>query len=288
MIRTSSLSQLSAEYASVLASTGDHSSQQSTFRTALIGNEPLFPPAYYGHEPCVYFSGPSSSCGPGELTHEPGALFGPGVMPYGRSPEDSETATSQYRDPYQYAGISAPFPHSYQERRMGAPLLGGGSSAGPSVYSSAYTANSSEVSESSAREQSFSMDWRPPSLAAMEPLQERSLPVSPWRYGADGATEGWEPAAHAESCWTFGGSQGDFLRRCSFCHRSLERCDIFMYRGEKGFCSQACRQQQILIDERSATRASGRLFSMIPSVGAGSQRPRTGGGGSAFLMSAAA
>ncbi|XP_004251977.1 FCS-Like Zinc finger 14-like [Solanum lycopersicum] len=41
----------------------------------------------------------------------------------------------------------------------------------------------------------------------------------------------------------------DFLNICSLCHKHLEGLDIFIYRGEKAFCSSECRLKQISIDE---------------------------------------
>ncbi|KAF8104912.1 hypothetical protein N665_0165s0002 [Sinapis alba] len=44
---------------------------------------------------------------------------------------------------------------------------------------------------------------------------------------------------------------GDFLRCCSLCTRHLvPGRDIYMYRGDRAFCSLECRQQQITVDER--------------------------------------
>ncbi|KAL0695142.1 hypothetical protein Bca4012_062322 [Brassica carinata] len=44
---------------------------------------------------------------------------------------------------------------------------------------------------------------------------------------------------------------GDFLRCCSLCKRHLvPGRDIYMYRGDRAFCSLECRQQQITVDER--------------------------------------
>ncbi|KAF5177797.1 Fcs-like zinc finger [Thalictrum thalictroides] len=42
----------------------------------------------------------------------------------------------------------------------------------------------------------------------------------------------------------------DFLSFCYFCKKKLEQGkDIYMYRGEKAFCSCACRDQEILVEE---------------------------------------
>ncbi|GMI94937.1 hypothetical protein like AT1G74940 [Hibiscus trionum] len=42
----------------------------------------------------------------------------------------------------------------------------------------------------------------------------------------------------------------DFLSSCHLCKKKLHGKDIYMYRGEKGFCSPECRATQIMIDER--------------------------------------
>lgn len=44
-------------------------------------------------------------------------------------------------------------------------------------------------------------------------------------------------------------SQDNFLRFCNHCKKKLgEGKDIYMYRGEKAFCSQECRCQEMLLD----------------------------------------
>lgn len=48
--------------------------------------------------------------------------------------------------------------------------------------------------------------------------------------------------------------QDDFLSACYLCKRHLSPGkDIYMYRGDRAFCSVECRCQQILMDERSET-----------------------------------
>ncbi|KAI3915160.1 hypothetical protein MKW98_011505 [Papaver atlanticum] len=42
----------------------------------------------------------------------------------------------------------------------------------------------------------------------------------------------------------------DFLSSCYLCRKKLHGKDIYMYRGEKAFCSNECRYQQIASDER--------------------------------------
>ncbi|XP_074280800.1 FCS-Like Zinc finger 13-like [Silene latifolia] len=45
-------------------------------------------------------------------------------------------------------------------------------------------------------------------------------------------------------------SDYDFLSSCQLCRKTLHGKDIYMYKGEKAFCSEECRQRQIGIDER--------------------------------------
>lgn len=60
----------------------------------------------------------------------------------------------------------------------------------------------------------------------------------------------------------------DFLNACFFCKRLLgPGKDIFMYRGDRAFCSAECRYQQIVIDERkercsAAFKAGSNVFSL--------------------------
>lgn len=41
----------------------------------------------------------------------------------------------------------------------------------------------------------------------------------------------------------------NFLSSCHLCNKKLHGKDIFMYRGEKAFCSTECRYRQIVMDE---------------------------------------
>lgn len=41
----------------------------------------------------------------------------------------------------------------------------------------------------------------------------------------------------------------DFLSYCYLCKKKLHGLDIFMYRGEKAFCSAECRYKQMSVDE---------------------------------------
>ncbi|XP_057545114.1 FCS-Like Zinc finger 13-like [Amaranthus tricolor] len=54
------------------------------------------------------------------------------------------------------------------------------------------------------------------------------------------------PAKFLDDC----SSEPDFLSSCHLCKKGLIDKDIYMYRGEKAFCSEECRQRQIGIDER--------------------------------------
>lgn len=54
----------------------------------------------------------------------------------------------------------------------------------------------------------------------------------------------------------------DFLSACFFCHRPLAPGkDIYMYRGDRAFCTAECRYQQIVIDERKERCAAAALKS---------------------------
>ncbi|TXG69107.1 hypothetical protein EZV62_004042 [Acer yangbiense] len=47
----------------------------------------------------------------------------------------------------------------------------------------------------------------------------------------------------------------DFLSFCYLCNKKLERgADIYMYRGEKAFCSIECREEEILAEEEAEKR----------------------------------
>ncbi|XP_052141863.1 FCS-Like Zinc finger 12-like [Oryza glaberrima] len=43
----------------------------------------------------------------------------------------------------------------------------------------------------------------------------------------------------------------DFLSRCFLCDKRLDGLDIYMYRGEKAFCSSECRCHQMLMDDHA-------------------------------------
>ncbi|KAL6634677.1 hypothetical protein ACP70R_027348 [Stipagrostis hirtigluma subsp. patula] len=69
-------------------------------------------------------------------------------------------------------------------------------------------------------------------------------------------------------------SASSFLQRCSLCHKELaEGTDIYMYRGDRAFCSVECRCRQIFMDEDAAAGNSS------CAKGAAAVRRQAGGGG---------
>lgn len=57
-------------------------------------------------------------------------------------------------------------------------------------------------------------------------------------------------------------TMADFLNSCFLCKKQLKGLDIFMYRGEKAFCSAECRCTQISIDEHKEKCGSGAMKSL--------------------------
>ncbi|TMW82680.1 hypothetical protein EJD97_005397 [Solanum chilense] len=57
-------------------------------------------------------------------------------------------------------------------------------------------------------------------------------------------------------------TMADFLNSCFLCKKQLKGLDIFMYRGEKAFCSAECRCTQISIDEHKEKCGSGAIKSL--------------------------
>ncbi|KAG2667975.1 hypothetical protein I3843_15G133900 [Carya illinoinensis] len=66
----------------------------------------------------------------------------------------------------------------------------------------------------------------------------------------------------------FGGEfrTADFLSTCYLCKKQLHGLDIFMYRGEKAFCSAECRDKHIRSDEYKEKCGSGALKPLDCSV----------------------
>ncbi|KAJ7956011.1 DUF581 domain-containing protein [Quillaja saponaria] len=61
-------------------------------------------------------------------------------------------------------------------------------------------------------------------------------------------SSGYQKQRHVEAEPSFPTS--DFLSSCHLCRKKLHGKDIYMYRGEKAFCSTECRSSQIMMDER--------------------------------------
>ncbi|KAG2328148.1 hypothetical protein Bca4012_037180 [Brassica carinata] len=52
-----------------------------------------------------------------------------------------------------------------------------------------------------------------------------------------------------------------FLKTCHLCLKRLRQDkDVYMYRGNLGFCSKECRESQILIDEKKDLEASTKMM----------------------------
>ncbi|XP_020576121.1 uncharacterized protein LOC110021806 [Phalaenopsis equestris] len=57
----------------------------------------------------------------------------------------------------------------------------------------------------------------------------------------------------------------DFLKFCHLCSKELSlQQEVYMYRGDQGFCSVECRNRQILEDERIEFNASTRSRFRVP------------------------
>ncbi|KAH6783754.1 hypothetical protein C2S52_008713 [Perilla frutescens var. hirtella] len=55
----------------------------------------------------------------------------------------------------------------------------------------------------------------------------------------------------------------DFLKCCYSCQKKLDGEDIYMYRGEKAFCSSSCRAQEIEMEEEDSSEASSNSSSLF-------------------------
>ncbi|KAF6146664.1 hypothetical protein GIB67_008950 [Kingdonia uniflora] len=56
--------------------------------------------------------------------------------------------------------------------------------------------------------------------------------------------------------------ESNFLKACYLCNKSLSlNKDVYMYRGDLGFCSVECRCRQIYLDEMKEIEASTKEFS---------------------------
>ncbi|KAJ0988522.1 hypothetical protein J5N97_006878 [Dioscorea zingiberensis] len=59
-----------------------------------------------------------------------------------------------------------------------------------------------------------------------------------------------------------------FLTSCHLCKRELSRQkDVYMYRGDQGYCTPECRNRQMILDERRELEVSSineRVISTVP------------------------
>ncbi|CAN6451294.1 unnamed protein product [Victoria cruziana] len=71
-----------------------------------------------------------------------------------------------------------------------------------------------------------------------------------------------------------------FLKACFLCKKQLSpEKDVYIYRGDRGFCSMECRCRQIFLDERRE-RCAALLDRPVPApCGAGRKKSRTSGRG---------
>ncbi|XP_031500640.1 FCS-Like Zinc finger 17-like isoform X2 [Nymphaea colorata] len=70
-----------------------------------------------------------------------------------------------------------------------------------------------------------------------------------------------------------------FLKACFLCKKQLSpEKDVYIYRGDRGFCSMECRCRQIFLDERRERCASA-LDRAAPPCGSGRKKSRTSGRG---------
>lgn len=68
----------------------------------------------------------------------------------------------------------------------------------------------------------------------------------------------------------------DFLSFCHHCSKKLEGKDIYIYRGEKAFCSLTCRAMEIMIDEELEEEESNPSSDNSPKLEFGEQLFETG------------
>ncbi|KAK1414111.1 hypothetical protein QVD17_29852 [Tagetes erecta] len=88
----------------------------------------------------------------------------------------------------------------------------------------------------------------------------RKICVSNWVSGGGGGGGGGVFCSPSSPVVVGGGGMMfddvGFLSSCYLCKKKLHGLDIFMYRGEKAFCSEECRYKQISVDERKEKYAS--------------------------------
>ncbi|XP_042449922.1 FCS-Like Zinc finger 15-like [Zingiber officinale] len=78
-------------------------------------------------------------------------------------------------------------------------------------------------------------------------------------------------------------STSPFLENCYLCRKKLQQGkDIYMYRGDRAFCSEECRRRQIFMDEESVRRDQCSVSASSTAAGRGRAR-RIAGKGEATL-----
>ncbi|KAK7388279.1 hypothetical protein VNO78_23092 [Psophocarpus tetragonolobus] len=70
--------------------------------------------------------------------------------------------------------------------------------------------------------------------------------IRSYQYNNVGVFRTTQPLVEPESSYP----TSNFLSSCHLCGKKLHGKDIYMYRGEKAFCSPECRSSQIMMDER--------------------------------------
>ncbi|KAK3151858.1 hypothetical protein QOZ80_3AG0251640 [Eleusine coracana subsp. coracana] len=76
----------------------------------------------------------------------------------------------------------------------------------------------------------------------------------------------------------------EFLSCCDMCRRPLDGKDIFMYRGERAFCSMECRYHAIVTDEdKDRKRRAGAASIKKTEVEVAGSPCNGGGGGQIFF-----
>ncbi|KAJ6848359.1 uncharacterized protein M6B38_273920 [Iris pallida] len=75
-----------------------------------------------------------------------------------------------------------------------------------------------------------------------------------------------------------------FLDHCYLCRqRLLDGKDIYMYRGDRAFCSEECRFRQIFMDEEGAATDNCSLAAASAACGRGGKSRAVGGGGGHYF-----
>ncbi|XVF86978.1 hypothetical protein PTKIN_Ptkin18bG0083800 [Pterospermum kingtungense] len=76
-------------------------------------------------------------------------------------------------------------------------------------------------------------------VVVVKPAFKIILPSSKTHHGSSGHSPA--PVDHHYSC---------FLKSCHLCHKNLSLDkEVYMYRGDQGFCSIECRDRQMVLDE---------------------------------------